>query len=280
MFSIKDVAEYYNTTQMHYESWWNLKNTLSLHYGIWDNGVKNFSESLINTNKVLMNIANISDGEKVLDAGCGVGGAAFFLNSKKDIEMVGISLSNKQVDMANSLAQQKKLTNKISFKVMDFTNTTFDDASFDVIWACESICCAPDKVDFIKESYRLLKKNGRLILSDFFLTNKDQKDKHEWIKKWGDTWSVSNFIDSDSFEKNLKSEGFKTITSYDFTNEIKKSAKRLYYASLLGAIPSELYNLFHPKVSRFAKSHYKCGYYQYKALKANLWKYHVKLAIK
>jgi len=54
----------------------------------------------------------------------------------------------------------------------------------------------------------------------------------------------------------------------------------MYHFSLLGMIPSELYNLFHPNVSRFAKTHYKCGYYQYKALQNHLWKYKVVLAIK
>lgn len=54
----------------------------------------------------------------------------------------------------------------------------------------------------------------------------------------------------------------------------------MYYASLVGALPSELYNITHPKVSHFSKNHYKCGYYQYKALQKNLWKYYVILAEK
>ena len=54
----------------------------------------------------------------------------------------------------------------------------------------------------------------------------------------------------------------------------------MYHTSIIGALPSEIYNLFHPKVSRFAKTHYKCGYYQYKALKEGLWKYWIMLAVK
>ena len=57
MFTGKDIAEYYNTTQIHYKKWWNLNEGLSLHYGIWENDVKNFTDSLINTNKVLMNFS-------------------------------------------------------------------------------------------------------------------------------------------------------------------------------------------------------------------------------
>jgi len=54
----------------------------------------------------------------------------------------------------------------------------------------------------------------------------------------------------------------------------------MYVSSIAGALPSGIYNLFHPKVSRFAKKHYKSGYYQYKALKGGLWRYIIILAVK
>ena len=46
LFTTNDIAEYYNTTQIHYEKWWNLKDGMSLHYGIWEPGVKNFTEAV------------------------------------------------------------------------------------------------------------------------------------------------------------------------------------------------------------------------------------------
>jgi len=280
MFTKKDVAEYYNTTQIHYTRWWNLKKGLSLHYGIWENGVKTFRDSLINTNKILMSLAEVEESDRVLDAGCGVGGAAIFLSEMKNANVTGISLSQKQVDFATIAAQERGLQDKVDFQLMDYTQTSFPDESFDVIWACESISSAPDKTLFIKEANRLLKKGGRLVLSDFFLKSADQTDAHDWIKKWGDTWGISNFVTSNSFAESLDDMGFKNTQIFDYTSQIKKSAKRMYCASLLGFIPSELYNLLHPNVSRFAKTHYKCGYYQYKGLKENLWQYKVLLSVK
>jgi len=50
----------------------------------------------------------------------------------------------------------------------------------------------------------------------------------------------------------------------------------MYQSAILGAIPSMVYNLFY-STSRFAKNHYKSGYYQYKALKKGLWNYQVLL---
>ena len=280
MFTQKDVADYYNTTQNHYIQWWNLKKSLALHYGIWNKDTKTFSEALVNTNRLMMELASITDSDHVLDAGCGVGGSAIFIASQKDAKITGITLSKKQVAFAQTQIKEKRLDHNISVVQMDYTNTSFADTSFDVIWACESISSATNKGVFIKEASRLLKKGGRLILSDFFLSKENKEDKRNWMKKWGDTWSISKFVSTEYFINELIAQGFSIKENKDFTAKIGKSAKRMYYAALLGAIPSWLYNILHSNVSRFAKTHYLSGYYQYKALKAGLWQYKLMLAVK
>ena len=163
MFTPTDIAEYYNTTQNHYERWWGLKNGLSLHYGIWDSGTKGFNAALVNTNRILMELAHVKPSDTVLDAGCGVGGAAFFLNAQKNVAVTGITLSKKQLQLAKDMAQAKQVSHQVNFQLMDYTKTTFADASFDVVWACESVSSATDKSLFIKEAYRILKKVAGLF---------------------------------------------------------------------------------------------------------------------
>ena len=280
MFTKKDVANYYNITQLHYENWWALKKNFSLHYGIWEPGIKTAGEAIANTNRIMMELSGITEQDNVLDAGCGVGGAAIYLSSAKNAHVTGITLSEKQLAFANNLAKEKNLNDKVSFQLMDYTQTGFADESFDVVWACESMTHVADKEAFIKEAYRLLKKGGRLIVCDFFLKAVDQQDKKLWVKKWMDTWFVDDLVSVKLFTEQLNRHGFTVKQTLDFTKQIYKTAKKLYYASLLGAVPAELYNLFNPGVSKYSKNHYKCGYYQYKALKADLWRYSIVLAVK
>ncbi len=280
MFTKRDVADYYNVTQLHYENWWGLKKNYSLHYGIWEPGIKTAAEAIANTNRIMMELSAITAQDAVLDAGCGVGGAAIYLSSVKNAHVTGITLSEKQLAFANNLAKEKNLTDNVSFQLMDYTQTTFADETFDVVWACESMTHAADKAAFIKEAYRLLKKGGRLIVCDFFLKADDQQDKKSWIKKWMHTWFIDDLISCKLFTEQLSRYGFTVKQTPDYTRQIYKTAKKLYYASLLGAIPAELYNFFNPGVSKFSKNHYKCGYYQYKALKADLWRYQIVLAEK
>lgn len=280
MFTNRDVANYYNVTQLHYENWWGLKKNHALHYGIWEDGIKNSDEAIANTNRIMMELSGITAGDHVLDAGCGVGGAAIYLSSNCNAKVTGITLSEKQLDFANRLAIEKNLTDLVSFHLMDYTQTNFADESFDVVWACESMTHAADKASFIREAYRILKKEGRLIVCDFFKTDENRPDKKNWIKKWMHTWFADDLSTADSFVKQLDKYGFINTRQFDYTSGIFKTAKKLYYASLLGALPAELYNLTHPGVSKYSKNHYKCGYYQFRALKAGLWCYQVIVAKK
>lgn len=280
MYNTEDIANYYNTTQIHYEQWWDLNNSFSLHYGIWDENTRNFKEALANTNKILIALTELDSSSRVLDAGCGVGGSAVFIHEQSGAKVTGITLSQKQLNSANKLVKERGLNDHVDFKLMDYSQSTFPDETFDVIWACESICHSPEPIKFINEAHRLLKRGGKLIICDFFKTSEDQLDPNDWLKKWCDTWAVSQLKTSIDFKNKLSESGFSKTNVLDYTTEIGKSARRMYYASLLAVLPSEIYKIINPRVSKFARNHYKCGLYQYKALKANLWRYQIIVTIK
>jgi cyclopropane fatty-acyl-phospholipid synthase-like methyltransferase len=119
MFTKRDVADYYNVTQLHYENWWGLKENHSLHYGIWEDGIESYADSISNTNRIMMELSAVTDKDTVLDAGCGVGGAAVYLSSTKNARVTGITLSEKQFEFATRLAKEKGVADKVFFHVMD-----------------------------------------------------------------------------------------------------------------------------------------------------------------
>ncbi len=276
MFTTRDIADYYNQTLNHYQNWWRLDNNLAVHYGIWDNNTSNFQESLANTNKVLMDIAGIEKEVKILDAGCGVGGSAFYLAKKRKAIVTGITLSEKQFAYATQKCKELKLEDQVSFKIEDYTKTNFDDNSFDVVWAIESITSAPDKELFAKEAIRLLKPEGKLIIADYFKANDNQHDPDNLLNSWKDLWSMSGFITMVKYKDIFTKAGFTVKDERDVTKEITPTARRMYLSYLLGCPFALAYNAFH-NVSRFAKTHYKSGKYQYKALKKGLWNYNIVL---
>lgn len=274
-FSSRDIADYYNQTQNHYQKWWDLNNSKAVHYGIWDESTSNFAEALVNTNKMMAGLAGVKKGFRVLDAGCGVGGSSLFLANKYQCKTSGITLSEKQYETALINLKNSKLESLVDFSLQDYTNTNFKDETFDLIFCCESITSAPDKIAFSKEAQRILKPGGKIVIADYFRTKNPNNLKTDFMEKWRLTWSMAKIETFEEYMPKFLSQGFKLINDKDFTNEIKPTAKRMYYSSILGTIPSVLYNITHPKVSRFGKIHYKSGYYQYKALMYRLWEYHI-----
>lgn len=273
----KNIADYYNQTLNHYKNWWKLDRNLSVHYGIWDKNTANFQESLQNTNKVLAKIAGITSKDKILDAGCGVGGSAFYLNLNHNAEVEGITLSEKQCEYAINAKSKIAPDANINFSIQDYTNTGFPDNSFDVIWAIESITSAPSKTSFAKEAFRLLVPGGRIIIADYFKTSKE--DSGNLLEKWRKLWSMAPFLDTNSYINIFKESGFNLLSQHDVTNKIVPTAKRMYFSYLLGGPLAVAYNLFNTPTP-FARNHYKSGLYQYKSLKKGLWTYNILLFTK
>ncbi len=81
------------------------------------------------------------------------------------------SISKKQVERARRYAEQEQVDDAVSFTVADFCDTGLPDASFDVVWAVECVCHSDERDRFFEEAYRVLRENGRLVVTDGFRTD-------------------------------------------------------------------------------------------------------------
>ncbi len=280
-FSNKDIADYYDQTEVHYRRAWDLEASLAMHYGYWREGTQDFRASLRHMNEELAKMAKIQADDQVLDAGCGVGGSSIFLAQTIGCRVTGISLSNMQIESARKNAQVKRVDTLTSFQRADFTDTPFSSASFDVIWTLESAVHAADKKAFLQEAFRLLRPGGRLIMGEYFKKEEVFKPKEDrLLKKWLHAWAVPDIERVSDFSRLLEEEGFVNQQFRDITPNIQKSAWRMYYGSFFMTFLSGLYRIYNPRVRYFADNHYKALYYQYPALKRKLWKYYLVYAEK
>jgi len=229
-----DIVRYYNECYWDYRTSWLDSRNLAIHYGYWDDSTRSHNQALLNMNRLLADTAAISVGERVLDAGCGIGGSAIWLAENRGAQVTGITLSDLQVSQARHNATQRGVADRVDFQTADFCDTPFETASFDVIWGIESICHALDKRDFIREAYRLLKPGGRLVCSDGYALKRDYTDA-EWhiIRTCLDGWQIPNLARPEEFESWLSEAGFTPVAFNDITPHILPSSRRLQQTARL-----------------------------------------------
>jgi cyclopropane fatty-acyl-phospholipid synthase-like methyltransferase len=271
----KDIVSYYEYHQKFYNFFWTGKDNLAMHYGFWDKRTKSLNEALINTNRFLASKARLKSSDIVLDAGCGVGGSAIWLAKKYRTKVVGITISRTQVLQAKKNAKENKVDHLVRFYERDFTKTRFNDGSFNVVWAIESVCHAKDKRRFLKEAYRLLKKGGRLVAADAFLkknnmTPEEQKIALTFMKGL----AVPSAIHAEEFKDYLKRLNYKNIKFFDKTREVMPSSKRLYVMCRL-ASPFALIFEKLKIIDKMLRNNIAAGIVQYEGLKKDIASYGV-----
>ena len=273
-FSQEKIEEYYDKTEVHYARAWDLRESLAMHYGYWDDSVSSFRESLANMNRKMAEFGNIKSTDRVLDAGCGVGGSSIFLAKEYGCQVTGITLSAKQAETATKNAQENGVSHLVNFRQADFRNTPFEAETFDVIWGLESTVHDHNKYGLLKEAKRILKKNGRLVLAEYLKPRKLTDKENKIVLNWLNAQAMADITDKEHFNEAVANTGFKNIHFEDITSFIKKSSWRMYYGSFFLATLSTFYRLYNPKVSKIADKHYKGIYYQYPALRKKLWEYY------
>jgi tocopherol O-methyltransferase len=275
----EEVATYYDECERDYEIVWQLKDSMALHYGYWDENTLTHRQALWNMNFQLARHAQIQSTDYVLDAGCGIGGTVFFLAQNIGCKVEGISISNTQINRAQSIRKKLALEELTRISHCDFTKMHFEDNTFDVVLGIESIVHAEHKIDFLKEAFRVLKPGGRLIIADYFLRKPQNDLEVQTLKNWGETWAIDDFIYEKEFCEEAKSVGFGKILLDNIAENVFPSVKLMHRSYYPGIFISRISNFFGRRTwAQVLNS--KSGKYQYQSYKQGVWNYKFFLAIK
>lgn len=139
----------------------------NFHYGYWlsdedDSSVNVATDRLTD---LLIERLELQPGQRMLDVGCGIGMPALRLAGTVEADITGVTINEGQAREANARAEAAGLSHRVRFDHADAMALPYPDASFDAVWAFESLLHM-DRTRALTEMKRVLRPGGRLVIAD------------------------------------------------------------------------------------------------------------------
>ncbi|HBG05491.1 MAG: hypothetical protein A2075_21055 [Geobacteraceae bacterium GWC2_58_44] len=163
-----------------------------------------------------------------VDLACGTGDVAFLLGSRfARGRITGIDLT---ADMVTLAARRNRFHN-VRFACQDMTETSFADASIDLVTGSYALRNAPDLAKGLQEVHRILKPGGDAAFLDFSKSGRPEMQAIQYwlLKCWCGLWgtvlhgnptihayiadSLEQFPPRDDYHELVRRTGFDLVSS-------------------------------------------------------------------
>lgn len=124
----------------------------------------------------LLAAASLAPGSRLLDAGCGSGASACLAAAEFNLAVSGVDVSEAAIRRASERAMRDHQV--IQFRTVDLTELPYGAATFDAVLV-ECVLSTLPKQGALAELHRVLRRGGRLLLSDVRLAQGDNEQAWE-----------------------------------------------------------------------------------------------------
>ncbi|EMF11257.1 Sterol_MT_C-domain-containing protein [Sphaerulina musiva SO2202] len=160
------TRHYYNLATDLYEYGW----SQSFHFCRFSTG-EPFRQAIARHEHYLALKMNLQENQKVLDVGCGVGGPAREICKFSGANITGLNNNDYQIERATQYAKKEGLAHKLNYVKGDFMQMSFEDNSFDAVYAIEATVHAPSLEGIYSEIFRVLKPGGVFGVYEWLMTD-------------------------------------------------------------------------------------------------------------
>jgi ubiquinone/menaquinone biosynthesis C-methylase UbiE len=182
----------------------------------------------------LAQLAQIRNGERVLDVGCGIGGPSRYLASQLGCQVTGLDFTAEFVALAEMLARRTRLADKVAYRQGDALDLPFPDGSFDVVWSQNAAMNIADRDRLYSEMHRVLTPAGRLALQEIAA---GPAGEPFYPTPWATDKSISFLSTPQSTRAALERIGFRVLVWQDTTEEALQQQTARTKAIETGSLP-------------------------------------------
>jgi SAM-dependent methyltransferase len=172
-------------------------------------------------------LAHLKQGEVVLDLGSGAG-IDVFLAAKRvgpSGKVIGVDMTKDMINRATALAKERGYQN-VEFRLGEIESLPVEDDSIDVVISNCVINLCPNKQKAFNEIFRVLKQNGKLMISDL-VTNGELPQE---VKDSFDAWAgcIAGALEKDNYLNLIRDVGFsetKIVKETPYTVDVYEDLK-------------------------------------------------------
>ena len=165
-------------------------------------------------------LASLQEGDVVLDLGSGAGIDCFLAANTvgQKGSVIGVDMTPEMIEKARDTAQKNNYQN-VEFRLGEIENLPVADSSIDVVVSNCVINLSPDKPRVFRETYRVLKPGGRMIVSDIVLLKALPDEIRDSIEAY--VGCVAGAAIKDEYLASIEAAGFQKV---EILREVSGSA--------------------------------------------------------
>ncbi|MGR2739193.1 class I SAM-dependent methyltransferase [Billgrantia sp. Q4P2] len=166
--------------------------------------------------RALAALGELHGGERVLDIGCGTGGASRLLAAEYGCEVAGVDITSAFVEVANWLSAATGLAERTRFLCADAAGVPLSAGSIDVVWCQHALVNMPHVPRVLAEWQRLLVPGGCVLLHE--LVAGDNREPLALPVPWARTQATSHLRCREQLERAMALAGFEPLEMEDVTD--------------------------------------------------------------
>ena len=254
----RDVARHFDDwTDDFYVQWWHADH---VHFGLFEGDEalvktelraesKVFGRGLERMIEAIVAPTTIEEDDQVVDAGCGIGGTAIYLAKTRGCTVTGVNVSARQLEIARKKAAEAGLEQRVRFEYGNCPRSLpIASDSVDVVINIESACHFSDRPRFLREVRRILKPGGRIVATDWLMSDGLTADQLEtYIRPMYGPWALQSMESPSSYIPLLRDAGLAVLEFEGFNGKdsdnprlLQESYRMLKGLEFCGLMPARV----------------------------------------
>jgi tocopherol O-methyltransferase len=212
------IRGHYDLTTPFYRLFWGPH----IHHGLWE-GDESPRQAQLQLTEQLATLARVTDGQQLVDIGCGMGASSIHLAKTRNCCCLGITLSPLQKKWAALSARWHRVSGRVEFRCSDAEKIELPQHTRDVVWSIECTEHLFDKPRFFERAATWLKPGGTMAICAWLAGDTSDAGRIRQVHNVCEGFFCPSLGTSDDYSQWLSNAGLRVEHCLDWTSRVSRT---------------------------------------------------------